>query len=484
MPIHSSSPTTLTAIAVALFGFACGDDNPNFPHPQATSSSGPGVSSSDGGGGEGGHVSVASTGGLGGEGGVTDSGGGGYGGTPLPPPPPPPPSPLCGDGNVVAGEVCYGDSTPYSATSRKLVDLAVFDCDGDTDLDVVAISSLDDEIVALINDGLGQFTDVEISSSQKNLTALAFGELDGHEGTDIVTISGSGPDKSFTQANAIQSTPCGFGSQAPVLIGPGGTDVALIDINDDNALDFVGTLNGTSDQIAFWVNQPNTDANHTSVAGGAKPTAIVVGDVDGDMKDDVVYTAYKDDKIRWRSGNGFGFASEQAWPLATKLGKGPNDLVMGDVDGDDCNDIVTVNETDETISVLLNSNCMGLFQPVLPYVDVATTDVNPRRIAMGDIDNDGDLDVVTANHKLNASQGSSVSILLNNGNGVFELATIDNSQGALVNVDSPIPTGRQPVSIALADLNDDGVLDIITGSDYVPPGSGGSSNLSVILSAP
>ena len=88
---------------------------------------------------------------------------------------------------------------------------------------------------------------------------------------------------------------------------------------------------------------------------------------------------------------------------------------------------------------------------------------------------------MTTNRKYSASQESSVSVLLNDGAGLFELATINNTQGVLVNVSSPMETGRQPVSLALADVNGDGALDIITGSDYV---SGGVSQLSVILSAP
>lgn len=465
MPISSSSTTTLTAIAVALFGFACGSDTTASPAPVTSGGQG-GNAATGGAGGDGGTQVNASVGGS------TSDGGAGGGEIP---------EPLCGDGKVAPGELCLGGSTSYSSTKRILEDLVVFDCDGDLDLDVVALAEGDSAIVALINDGIGQFSDVEISSALNGATALAAGQIDGEEGIDIVAVyAGSGVNKSFMQSNAKQGTPCGFDSQDPIPIDGAGTDVALIDINDDGALDFVGTVNSSPDNISFWVNLPNNAANSIPDTG-AVPTAIVVGDVDGDMKDDIVYVARTPDKIHWRSGTGSGFGAVVEAPLDGKIGNGPNDLVLGDLDGDGDNDVVVVNDLEETIGVLLNSDGLGLFTPILTNVDVATDDVDPMRIAIGDMDNDGDLDVVTANRKYSASQESSVSVLLNDGAGLFELATINNTQGVLVNVSSPMETGRQPVSLALADVNGDGALDIITGSDYV---SGGVSQLSVILSAP
>ncbi|HZJ65101.1 MAG TPA: VCBS repeat-containing protein [Kofleriaceae bacterium] len=65
-----------------------------------------------------------------------------------------------------------------------------------------------------------------------------------------------------------------------------------------------------------------------------------------------------------------------------------------------------------------------------------------------DINRDGHVDIIAANE-----QGSSISVFLNNGNGVFQLAA------------TPFPTGAYPTGGAIADFNHDGMPDVVT-ADY------------------
>ncbi|MDO7875683.1 FG-GAP-like repeat-containing protein [Hymenobacter sp. ASUV-10] len=77
----------------------------------------------------------------------------------------------------------------------------------------------------------------------------------------------------------------------------------------------------------------------------------------------------------------------------------------------------------------------------------------PLSVAVGDVDNDGDLDFVTAN---SASTGT-VSVRLGTGSGTF-------GGGA------ELPVGSLPVGVALADVDGDGDLDLLavnTGSNTV-----------------
>jgi hypothetical protein len=69
-------------------------------------------------------------------------------------------------------------------------------------------------------------------------------------------------------------------------------------------------------------------------------------------------------------------------------------------------------------------------------------------VALGDVNGDGKLDLVTAN-----SNDSTASVLLGNGNGTF---------GS--NVD--FVTGTSPYGVALGDLNGDGKLDLVTANYY------------------
>jgi hypothetical protein len=80
-------------------------------------------------------------------------------------------------------------------------------------------------------------------------------------------------------------------------------------------------------------------------------------------------------------------------------------------------------------------------------VDYATGE-EPRSVAVGDLNRDGKLDLVTANHG-----AGTVSVLLGTGDGTFA-----------DKVDSPSVTG--PYALALGDLNKDSKLDVVVVDFY------------------
>jgi hypothetical protein len=132
-----------------------------------------------------------------------------------------------------------------------------------------------------------------------------------------------------------------------------------------------------------------------------------------------------------------------AAPVDVPVGTTPSALAVGDFSGDHLNDIVTANEFDSTVSVLLN-NGDGTFA----RTDVAVGD-SPQAVAVGDFNQDGKLDLAVANANQNpASQQYTVSVLLNNGTG----ATFTRTDVAV---------GTNPVGVAVGDFNGDGKADIV-----------------------
>ena len=131
------------------------------------------------------------------------------------------------------------------------------------------------------------------------------------------------------------------------------------------------------------------------------------------------------------------------------VGKEPNSLVLGDFNGDGINDIAIVNSADNTVSILLGKSD-GTFSSQVTYA----TGTAPVAIATGDFDGDGNLDLAVTNGgclllegNANCGDGHTISIFLGNGDGTFQ-DQVDYT------------TGTYPTSLAVADLNADGILDL------------------------
>src|ERR1051325_10828423 len=77
----------------------------------------------------------------------------------------------------------------------------------------------------------------------------------------------------------------------------------------------------------------------------------------------------------------------------------------------------------------------------------------PSAIVSGDFDGDGDLDLATANSKSN-----DVSILINNG-------MAQGGQQGTFSVGSVVAVGKKPLSLAVGDINNDGIVDIVTANE-------------------
>ncbi|MCH7701515.1 MAG: VCBS repeat-containing protein, partial [Planctomycetes bacterium] len=127
------------------------------------------------------------------------------------------------------------------------------------------------------------------------------------------------------------------------------------------------------------------------------------------------------------------------------VGNRPVSAATGDLDGDGDLDLVTTNLHEGTISVLLN-NGDGTFADHVKY----EAGFEPASVAIGDLDDDGDLDLVVSSGggaDLNGNLPGTVSILLNPGDGTFLNQTIHD-------------LGIGPFSVALGDLDGDDDLDM------------------------
>jgi hypothetical protein len=184
-----------------------------------------------------------------------------------------------------------------------------------------------------------------------------------------------------------------------------------------------------------------------SFATGGSPVAIARRDLDGDGVPDVVTANNADDTVSVLLGTARGgFRPHVDYAAGTE----PNALAIADLDGDGALDLAVVDQDcplgtcgGGSVSVLLG-NGDGTLRSAVPYA----TSTNPQSIAIGDFDEDGVPDLAVVNAVSIITQGpGTISILLGNGDGTFQPGT-------------EFPAGDGPGAIVAADLDGDGHLDL------------------------
>ena len=251
---------------------------------------------------------------------------------------------------------------------------------------------------------------------------------------------------SWSFTTAVADGGGGFKKTTPDLTcGSHPWSVRLADLDGDNDLDAV-VANESSDNISVFFNQgsgafstgPNYDV-------GRRPRAVVTVDFTGDGYVDLATANFDDNTVSVLLNDQHGtFAGQITYPLNVGTLAHPTSLMAADLNNDGNIDLATANEGDNSVTILSN-NGDGIFSVTGSY-SVGTM---PGSIEAGDLDSKGYVDLVTAN-----ADANSVTVLWNNGG--------DFSGGRS---DYPVLAGGSPRSIVAADLDGDGDLDLAVANE-------------------
>jgi len=254
-------------------------------------------------------------------------------------------------------------------------------------------------------------------------------------------------------------------SKVDLAVGSAPANVILQDLDGDGKPDLIVT-NKQSNTVSVFHNNSvsgtidaNTFGVKTDFATGPTPTALAVGDIDNDGKPEIVVSGGGVTSIFLNQSTKGSITSASFAPRFDVAGSF-NALVLADLDNDSKLDIAGVNSFFSTqVTVLHNAiaftgqlNALS-FDPGVNF----TCGSSPVAITAADLNGDGKIDLITAD-----SFDNTISILQNQASG-----NAINATSFLPRV--VLPTGKTPYQIAVDDIDGDGMPDIV-----VPNYSGNS----------
>jgi hypothetical protein len=294
----------------------------------------------------------------------------------------------------------------------------------------------------LLGDGNGGFTfgnsyvlsgypsTTEVGSDGKTNLVFAFAAAPGFS-----ILAGNG-DGTFQGTLRIPLNPA-----SSLILGTANGHFVTADLNGDGLTDVLG-IDASLNLISSLGRGDGTFAP-ASTFPGSSLGSVATGDFNEDGKVDVVGISQgkQDSALSFYSGNGDGTFQPSLPPIDLKT-PGAQVAVIGDFNGDNHLDVVVPYTLQDIGSglIFLPGKGNGTFGSAVLFSQQNTSTNQP--VLAADLNNDKKLDLIWND-----------AVYLGNGDGTFQQI--------------PFPLGGSP--LAVADLNGDGIQDVVMGSTLLTP---------------
>lgn len=317
------------------------------------------------------------------------------------------------------------------------------DLNNDGYSDLTIINETSDDLRILLNDGQGNYDDFS-TIPMGNMTPSP------NEGADFNNDGEIDLAVSTAHHNQVRiligDGQGGFVSQTNYTTGNGARGLVVMDCNGDGH-DDIFIANRLSDDLSLLTNNGDgTFVVEDMDTNGDGETAAAVSDINNDGIPDVFLGMYNSRELAILIGDGDG-----GFTLTDRIsvqGR-PWMIGAGDLNGDGNADVVSANSTADACVVAFGDGT-GEFSSFQHYFPSNSN--FPLAVDLGDLDGDGDLDVVTSNY-----ESGTYTVYENDGNGGLTVADI---------LDAP----NLSSCAIIHDRDNDGDLDLVLtdeGDDVV-----------------
>jgi hypothetical protein len=357
------------------------------------------------------------------------------------------------------GDGTFGPATPFHVDSSPgNIVVADFNADGIPDIATNNTGALDVSVLIGIGNGTFKPSTSYVASTAGSYDGIAAGVFGTTGRPDLVYPSDEGQ---VGQVALLEYKFTGFSAAINYQTGFANSSLDTGDFNGDGSSDIVeghsAPLNTTSHcMISVSLNNgkgafypPTKTIGPISSFNGS--IFVAAGDFNGDGKLDVAFTyldpANQTSYIGVMLGHGDGTLTLTSASYTLSIG-GPQKLFAADFNKDGKLDLIT--GCGYQLCLLLGNGDGTFAAPVQISTGTNANDEPVNTIAIGDINHDGNLDVVVTN--VDPYFTAAFSVLLGNGDGTFLTPVVYTSPGM---------AGQ----LVLADLNGDGNLDLALNTD-------------------